>query len=174
MAKHIVKCAICKKEFDLNEIQGVKYNARRYAHQECFPQGELVPMEKKKEEDSDLKELKDYINKVYGNKANWPIINKQIKKYTKENQFSITGILKTLKYIYEIKKMDTDKSNGGIGLVEFLYQESYNYYLGMFLAQQAAAASKLSNESKEITINPQISKGLKKKFFNIEDYTDEE
>ena len=24
---------------------------------------------------------KDYINKVYGNKANWPIINKQIKKY---------------------------------------------------------------------------------------------
>ena len=45
MAKHIVKCAVCKKEFALNESQGVKYNARRYAHQECFPQGELVPMD---------------------------------------------------------------------------------------------------------------------------------
>ena len=174
MAKHIVKCAVCKKEFDLNEIQGVKYNARRYAHLECYPQGELVPMEKKKEEDSDLKDLKDYISKVYGNKANWPIINKQIKKYTKENKFSVTGILKTLKYIYEIKKLDTDKSNGGIGLVEYLYQESYNYYLGLFITQQTTSASELNNISKEVEIKPLVSKGLRKKFFNIEDYVDEE
>lgn len=172
---HMVKCSVCEQMFNRDLVQAVRTGARRYAHATCDKENtDFVPLVQKPEEDSDLKELKDYINKVYGNKANWPIINKQIKKYTKENQFSITGILKTLKYIYEIKKMDTDKSNGGIGLVEFLYQESYNYYLGMFLAQQAAAASKLSNESKEITINPQISKGLKKKFFNIEDYTDEE
>ena len=44
----------------------------------------------------------------------------------------------------------------------------------MFLAQQAAAASELSNKSKEIIINPCISKGLRKKFFNVEDCSDEE
>ena len=179
MAKHIVKCAVCKKEFNLNEIQGVKYNGRRYAHKDCFPDGKLVPMEPSKKREpatsnSELKELKDYINEVYGDKANWSIINKQIKRYTKENQFSLTGILKTLKYIYEIKKLDTDKSNGGIGLVEYLYQESYNYYLNMFLTQQTTVASEVNKTTKEIIINPSISKGLRKKFFNIEDYVDEE
>ena len=172
---HMVKCSVCGQMFNRDLVQAVRTGARRYAHATCDKENtDFVPLVQKPEEDSELKELKDYINEVYGDKANWSIINKQIKRYIKENQFSLTGILKTLKYIYEIKKLDTDKSNGGIGLVEYLYQESYNYYLNMFLTQQTTVASEVNKTTKEIIINPSISKGLRKKFFNIEDYVDEE
>ena len=165
---HMVKCSVCEQMFNRDLVQAVRTGARRYAHATCDKENtDFVPLVQKPEEDSELKELKDYINEVYGDKANWSIINKQIKRYTKENQFSLTGILKTLKYIYEIKKLDTDKSNGGIGLVEYLYQESYNYYLNMFLTQQTTVASEVNKNTTEIIINPSISKGLRKTFFNI-------
>lgn len=32
MTAHKVKCPICNQIFDLNKEQGVRYNARRYAH----------------------------------------------------------------------------------------------------------------------------------------------
>ena len=76
MAKHIVKCAVCGEQFDTNSIQAVRYGARRYAHYSCYPEGELVPMVNSKSKDFVLEELKDYIKKIYGNKANWALINK--------------------------------------------------------------------------------------------------
>ena len=35
MAKHIVKCAICNRQFDANAESFVKVNSRRYAHEAC-------------------------------------------------------------------------------------------------------------------------------------------
>ena len=75
------KCAICGVEFDRNAIQAVKHGARRYAHRDCFQEGELVPMEKSATEDPDLIALKNYIERIYGTKANWALINKQIKHF---------------------------------------------------------------------------------------------
>jgi hypothetical protein len=36
--------------------------------------------------------------------------------------FTYSGILNTLKYWYEIKKNDTSKSNGALGIVPYVYQ----------------------------------------------------
>ena len=74
MAKHIVKCAVCGQSFDTNAIQATKYSARRYAHQSCFPSGELVPMETTEEDGA--KELKEYIDKLFNGNVNWALINK--------------------------------------------------------------------------------------------------
>ena len=59
-AAHKVKCAICGEIFDLNKIQGVRHGARRYAHQECYPEGELVPLPEETPEYKNLKSL-DFI-----------------------------------------------------------------------------------------------------------------
>lgn len=178
MAKHIVKCFICGKSFDTNEIQAVRHGTTRYSHQTCEPTGEPIPMEpkkiKKKNEDPDLTLLKDYINQLYGTSANWSLITKQIKDFKENKKYSYTGIYKSLKYFYEVKGNKIDKSNGGIGIVPFCWQDAYNYYYTLFIVQQSTQNKILTTKEKEIIISPPKSQGLKKRFFNLEEVGNEE
>ena len=168
---HPVICSICGKRFDRDVEQAVKTGACRYAHYKCKPDGELVPLAEKPEENKDLTTLKDYINKLYGDKANWHLIMKQIKDYQTKNGYSLSGILKSLIWFYEIKGNSPDKSNGGIGIVPFAYQDAYNYYYSLFIAQSQNADKDIkeyTNKVREITIPlPQIR--LTKRFFNLDD-----
>ena len=172
MAKHLVKCAICGETFDTNLIQAVKHGARRYAHYSCEPSGELVPLGP--DADPELQKLKEYIDKIYGDKANWALINKQIKKFKEENNYSYSGMLKSLVYFYEIKRQPIDKSQGGIGIVPFVYQDAYNYYYSLFIAQQANQNKSLFTQIKEIIIKPPQKRGKKRKLFDLGEFEDEE
>ena len=171
MAKHLVKCSICGEMFDRGSIQAVRTSARRYAHATCDPDNkDFVPLEVKTE-DPDLTKLKEFINELYGKEANWALINKQIKTYTVENNYSYSGILKSLVYFYKIKGNSVDKSNGGIGIVPYTYQAAYNYYYNLFLAQnqnEKKDVKAIINKVKEITIPlPKIF--LPKRLFNLDD-----
>lgn len=165
MAKHLVKCPICGKTFDTNVEQAVKYGARRYAHQACYPNGELVPLGP--EADPDMVSLKNYINQIYGDSANWALINRQIKKFTQENKYSLSGILKSLVFFYDIKKNPIEKSQGGIGIVPYCYQDAYNYYYALYMAQVGNQDKVVQNNIKEITIKPPKKKKKKLKLFNL-------
>jgi hypothetical protein len=168
---HLVKCSICGETFDRDKIQAVKTGARRYAHATCDPNNkDLVPL-LIKEEDKDLKALKDCINKIYGKSANWILINKQIKDFQKDYNYSLSGILKTLLWFYEIKGNSPEKSNGGIGIVPFAYNDAFNYYYNLFVAQSQNENIDIegyTTKVREITIPlPAIKE--KKRFFNLED-----
>lgn len=175
MAKHMVKCSICGEQFDRGSIQAVRTGARRYAHATCDPNNtDFVPLEEKPKEDEDLIKLKDYIKKLYGNKANWVLINKQIKDFQKDYKYSLSGILKSLIWFYEVKGNSPEKSNGGIGIVPFAYQDAYNYYYSLFVAQSQNATidiQELTNKVKEVVIPPPEIK-LPKRLFNLEDEDD--
>lgn len=175
MAKHMVKCSICGQTFDRGSVQAVQTGARRYAHLTCDPDNpKLVPLETK-EQNPDLVKLKEYITKIYGEKANWALINKQIKNFTTEKQYSLSGILKSLAYFYEVKGNSVSGSNGGIGIVEYCYQDAYNYFYSLFVAQQANKDKVFTQEIKEISFNPpKMTFGTKYKFFDLEDVSDEE
>lgn len=168
MAKKICKCAVCSIEFDRNAIQAVKYNGRRYAHQTCFPEGELVPMEAGA--DPDLTDLKEYINTLFGNKANNALINKQIKTYHETNGMSYGSIKKTLQYFYEVEHnpIDCSKGNGGIGIVPFCEVKAKNYFLSLFYAQQANEDKVFTSVVKEYTIKPPTMKGTKHRLLEWE------
>ena len=169
MAKHLVKCAICGETFDTNLVQAVKHGARRYSHATCEPDNkDFVPMEVKVE-DKDLTELKDYIKKLYGNKANWILINKQIKDFQKEYGYSLSGMLKSLVWFYEIKGNSPEKSNGGIGIIPFAYQNAYNYYYDLFVAQsknENKNVKEIITKTREITIKPP-ERPIKRRFFKF-------
>lgn len=175
MAKHIVKCPLCGESFDTNEIQAVKVGARRYGHASCYPDNkDFVSMPPKKEEtkeQKDMKALKAYINEIYGKSANWILITKQIKEFQKEYQYSLSGILKTLMWFYGIKGNSPEKSNGGIGIVPFAYNDAFNYYYNLFVAQsqnENIDIESYTTKVREITIPlPAIKE--KKRFFNLED-----
>lgn len=70
-----------------------------------------------------------------------PHIYKQLKDYIEKNHYTYSGIHKALIYHFEIKKGDISKANGGIGIVEYVYQQAHDYYRSIWLAQQ-------KNESK--------------------------
>lgn len=173
---HRVKCSICGETFDRDLVQAVRTGARRYAHATCDPTNkDLVPLNKP-EEDLDLVKLKTYINDKFGKTANWAQINRQLKIYTTENNYSLSGILKSLIYFYDIKKNPIDKSNGALGIVPFVYQDAYNYYLNLFIAQHQNEEKDIQaivTKVREITIPlPKIIE--KKRFFNLDDEVTDE
>ena len=84
----------------------------------------------------DYKELYDYIMKLFNISFVDPKIQKQIKKYIEENNYTYSGIKKALVYFFEIKGNSVEKANGGIGIVPYVYTQAYNYYYSLWLAQQ--------------------------------------
>ena len=171
MAKHLVKCPKCGQIFDTNQIQAVRVGARRYGHASCYPDStDFVELETK-EENNDLVVLKDYISKLYGDKANWVLINKQIKDFQKDYNYSLSGILKSLVWFYEIKGNSVEKTNGGIGIVPFCYQDAYNYYYNLFVAQSQNKdkdIQEMTSRVKEIIIKAP-ERPIKKRFFKFLD-----
>lgn len=172
MAKHIVKCKICGQMFDTNTIQAVKTGARRYAHATCDPDNkDFVPLVIKEAQDPDYIKLMDYIKELFGNNANYAQIKRQLKIYINDNHYTYSGILKSLVYFYGIKGNSIEKANGALGIVPFIYQDAYNYYYDLFLAQsrnEQKDISEIGNKTKEITIAPP-ERPIKKRFFKFLD-----
>lgn len=139
---HMVKCTVCGESFDRDKIQAVKSGARRYAHYTCLPEGELVPLPNAVV-DQDLVDLENYIKNLLGDDYNPARVKKQIKDYKNEYNYSYSGMLKALVWFYEIKGNSIEKANGGIGILPFVYQDAYNYYYSLYLAQ-------LVNEEKDV------------------------
>lgn len=78
-------------------------------------------------------------------------IQKQIKEYIKTYNYTYSGMLRSLEYFYGIKKNNIEKANGGLGIIPYIYQEAYNYYYTLWLANQR-------NEHKDLQeyYNPEI------------------
>lgn len=167
---HLVKCAICSRMFDRDKIQAVRHGSNRYSHYECEPDGEKVelPQPKKKEvkEDSNLKELKNYISLKYGNKANWPLITKQIKDLHDNKKYTYSGMLKSLVYFYDVQNNSIEKSNGGIGIIDYVYKQAYNYYLSIFMARQNSQEIEFKPVIKEYIIPIPKARGIKNKLLD--------
>lgn len=136
---HYVTCVYCKLRFDRDKEPTTQISARRYAHVECAKKHQ----KEKTQEEKDLEDLENYIMKLLDE----PYVNaktrKQIKDYKKEYNYTYSGMLKTLIWFYEIKGNSTDKANGGIGIIPFVYKNACDYYYSLYMA-------KLSNESKNI------------------------
>lgn len=171
---HMVICSKCGRQFDRDKIQAVKSGARRYAHYECMPEGELVPLPQN-QEDEGLTELKKYIDKLFGKDINWPLIMKQIKTFKEENGYSYSGMLKSLIYFYDVKGNHVEKSKG-IGIIPYAYKDAYNYYYSLFLAQsqnEKIDFKEITSKVREITIKPPcIKKQIR--LFNEEDEDNEQ
>ena len=131
MAKHIVKCLYCGKSFDASEEEFVKVG-RRYAHVICAEDYE----KNKTQEEKDKEALEKYIMHLFNEDKVNVRIQKQIKRFREELNYTYSGILKALVYHYEIKNGDITKANGGIAIVEYVYKPAYEYYYALWLANQ--------------------------------------
>ena len=165
---HKVKCYYCDQVFDRDKVPFIQVSKRRYAHKECS----MSEDEKKLQENKDREELYDYIMKLFNISFVDPKIQKQIKKYIEENNYTYSGIKKALVYFFEIKGNSVEKANGGIGIVPYVYTQAYNYYYSLWLAQQKnedKVVQEYIPKIKEIVIPVPEKNPRKRKLFSFLD-----
>lgn len=135
---HKVKCLYCGEEFN-RDVEPCVQIGRRYAHIKCAEEHE----NNKTQEEKDYDSLVSYILQLFDEPRLNARVKKQIELYHNDYQYTYSGMLKTLIYWYDIKGNTTEKANGGIGIVPYIYDEAYRYYEYLYNAQ-------LANQDKNI------------------------
>lgn len=153
--KHMVKCMVCGESFDANAEPYIKPNSTRYAHESCYKEKQ----EREEREKQERELLENYIINLFHIEFVYPPIRAQIKDYITKYNYTLSGIYKTLKYCYEIKKMNVSEANGRIGIVPYYYSEAQAHYLELFKKQTQNVKE---IETLEITI-PIPQRKIKKK-----------
>ena len=168
--QHLVKCKYCGQIFDANIEPFEKPSSNRYAHKSCHEEF----LKTQSQEDLDKKALYDYINKLFKGQCNMAAINRNIKRYREEYNYTYSGIHKALIYFFEIKGNSIEKANGGIGIVRYVYHDALRYYKALWEIQETNKNKKIEAyipEVKEIVIkNPE----RKMKTKNLFSFLDEE
>lgn len=126
-----VKCLYCGEKFDRLKEPNVKIG-RRYAHKSCYESQDAETLQKQK----DKHDFFEYIKQIYGEDYNYVQIHKQAEKYIEQYNFTYSGMLKSLKWFYEIKRNNKESSNGRIGIIPYIYEDAKKYYYNLYLAQQ--------------------------------------
>ena len=85
---------------------------------------------------NDYEKLMIYIIQLYKLTDNYipQGLQKQVTQYENDYEFTYSGMQKTLKYWYEIKKHPLDTKRG-IGIIPLYYKEALQYYYSLYLAQ---------------------------------------
>lgn len=152
-------------------------NARRYAHKAC---AEVAEQNKTKEQ-KDKELLENYIKSLFGISSITPKIRKQIDTFHngKDYNYSYSGMYKTLRYHFEIKKGSIEKANGGIGIIPFVWNDALVYWRALWEAQQQNKDVEIQNfvlPVKEIHIRPpqrQPMKHMRKLFSFLDEGVEE-
>ena len=168
---HYVKCRICGERFDADTEPVEKHGKTWYAHKKCYDEREAA----KTQEEKDLDHLMQYCATLYGRLFNYNQTLRLAKSYHEKNGFSFSGIERTMKYVYEIKKEPIEKGNGSIGIVPYMYDKAYNYWYSIWLANQNNEAKILERyEPKiiEIKIPEPMRKMHSRKIFTFLDEED--
>jgi hypothetical protein len=107
------KCPHCN--YEVKEEDAI-YNTKtkRYYHEFCY--NELL----------ERKKLCDYVCELLNYKKPSVRIYQQMTNYY-ERGVSYTDMLLALKYFYEIKKGDINKSQGGIGIIPYVLDEAKEF-----------------------------------------------
>ena len=136
MAKAIVKCKFCGQLFDRNDpsIKFIKLK-NRYAHQECYDKQDQELLQ----EQEDQAALYQYIKILFGDDFDFVRNQKLIESYKEKHHFSYSGMLKALKWYYEIENGSKEKANGGVGILPYIYEQAYKYYFDLYQKQQQNA-----------------------------------
>lgn len=157
-------CPFCKKKIDRTKDLYRRLPGGWFGHEECCV---LEDQRKKTPEE----ELCLYIMKLYDIPFVTPYMKRQIEKYRVEYQYTYTGMLRSLRYWYDVKKIPFDKSKG-VGIIPYIYQEAYDYYYAIWQAnQQAKEAEKTIYKPivEEVTVGLPSRPQILKKLFNSVD-----
>ena len=141
MAKAMVECRVCKQKFnrlDPDLIEGVDWVQpvkRFYYHKKCYEdfakkRGQIGKegIELEAEELVWKTAVEDYLKRDLKISLDYKRFNSQWKKFIEKDGRTPKGIYFSLKYFYDIMHNSTEKSEGGIGIVSWIYEEATEYW----------------------------------------------
>lgn len=147
---HIVKCFYCGKSFDREKEDCIKVNARRYAHAACAENQDKETLQIEK----DKAEFYKMVKSIYGTEYNYVLINRQATNFIEQYGYTWSGMTKCLHWFYNIKHGSKEESNGGIGIIPYIYEEVRKYYYDIYLAQNKNKNKKTQKNIININIPP--------------------
>ena len=169
MAKAMVKCFYCGEQFDRNAEPFVAVSSRRYAHKQCHEKAQAG----KSQEEKDYEQLCKYIKEKFDMQTISAKITRQIADYKKQYNFTYSGMYKALVWWFDVKKNTLEGTNGGIGILPYIYNDARTYYYGLYLAQIVNKDKQIKMEVEEIEIAPPQVYIQPPKLFNIEEEVNE-
>ena len=131
-----VLCRECHQRFDREELkEGVDWvmpSKNYYYHKSCYDtwknkRDSMKNINNEKTNEDYKIDIMFYLEKVLKIKINYSLLTVQLNRYLKEGK-TLKGILFSLFYFYEIMNGNKDKSNGGIGIVPYIYEDARNYW----------------------------------------------
>ena len=144
---HKVKCFICNEYFDRDTVPNIKIG-RRYAHKTCQESENPTKVKDMQDREQFFKCIKN----IYGEKYNYQLINKQATDYIAIYNYTWNGMTKSLEWFYNIQHGSIEDSNGGIGIIPFIYEEAKEYYKNLYIAQKKNKEIKLLRPVVEIKV----------------------
>ena len=144
----LVTCPFCKEKFNREKEEFVQIASRRYAHPHCY-QKSIEDAEKNAQ---DYHTLTLLIRNLFKLERLTPLIEKQIKDLYEKNNYSYMGIVKSLIYFYQVQGNSTDKSNGGIGIVPYVYDKAMSYFDELEKIKQNNKDKIFTNEKETVVI----------------------
>lgn len=132
---HIVKCRICKQEFDTEKLAKEAWvlpSPRYYYHTNCYEDWKANRNNLRSGEKNEsfwFEALVDYLYRDVKMSVDFPKLKSQWNNFLKPNR-SMTpkGIFFTIKYYYDILHGDKAKALGGIGIVTSIYNQAAQYW----------------------------------------------
>lgn len=153
-------CCYCLKPLLKSENNYVMApGADRYAHKACAEGPH-----------TDIQQLEDYVCDKYNLHMMSPRIKQQIRDFQQDYHYTVSGILGTLIYFYEIQKHSLKAGYEGIGIVPYVYSEAKEYFTQI---QRGKENNKNKNfeeykpKTIEIVIPPPKRKIKKKDLFSF-------
>lgn len=119
----VVKCPGCGEKFDRDIEFNYSVHGNRYWHDDCW--------EKYLNQEKTLKEKKQKIHDKVKKLCGDDYVKSRVEKQINENLAAgkkLGGILGTLTYWYDVKGHNPKDAHGGIGIVEYVYNEAQEYY----------------------------------------------
>jgi len=126
-----VKCLICGKIFNREKESCIKIG-KRYAHTICAEKDNPGLAQEEKDKDAFYQMVKS----IYGENYNFMMINKQATEYIKQYDYTWSGMTGCLHWFYHINHGNIEESNGGIGIIPFIYDDVKKYYQDIYKAQE--------------------------------------
>lgn len=161
------KCPVCELMFDRDKCEFI-HHKNRYYHKSCYDSVTAA----KTQEEQDLKDLEEYIMKMFKETYVNARVRRQIKQFKEQYKYSYSGMLKSLIYFFEVKGNSIEKANGGIGIIPYVYKDAFNYYYSLHIAQEKNKNKNISEyviEGRDIKIKPPQLKPKQKRLFNLEE-----
>lgn len=130
---NIVHCRVCGAEIDKRTKEGAEWimpSKNFYYHPTCYAdyQKKKNDIHAKADDKIWFDSLKDYLAKDLKMGVNYSKITSQWQSFLKKGM-TAKGIYFAIKYYYETQNGDIKKSEGGIGIVPLIYNDSKEYWV---------------------------------------------